>query len=148
MAKKLGLSSAAEPQLISQFLTLLEAQTVDFTLGFRRLSQTLHGARQEAWLNLFANTDPATAWLQAWQEQLPAKPWGQIAAAMDAVNPLYIPRNHKVEEAIAAAYEGDLGLMHALILVLREPYTEQSDRESYALPAPSTDEPYRTFCGT
>ena len=68
---------------------------------------------------------------------------------MNAVNPLYIPRNHLVEEALRAAVDdGDLAPFRALLEVLGNPYTEQSDRQRYAEPAPSSFGPYVTFCGT
>ena len=67
---------------------------------------------------------------------------------MDRVNPVYIPRNHMVEEALAAATDGDLGPFRQLLDVLAHPFDEQPGLESYAAPAPPSLGPYRTFCGT
>ena len=71
-----------------------------------------------------------------------------VAAAMDRVNPLYIPRNHKVEEALSAAGAGDLGPFERLLDVLAQPFDEQPGAEAYAAPAPASFGRYRTFCGT
>ncbi|MDP8968454.1 MAG: hypothetical protein M3N04_07635, partial [Actinomycetota bacterium] len=63
--------------------------------------------------------------------------------------PAYIPRNHRVEEALAAATAGDLGPLRRLLDVLARPFEERPGLEPYAEPAsPSFDATYRTFCGT
>ena len=71
------------------------------------------------------------------------------AAAMDRVNPVYIPRNHRVEEALAAATAGDLEPFERLLDVVTHPFDERPGAESYAAPAPASwGCSYRTFCGT
>jgi uncharacterized protein YdiU (UPF0061 family) len=67
---------------------------------------------------------------------------------MDRTNPVYIPRNHLVEEALAAATADDLGPLQQLLEVLAHPYDERPGLERYAAPAPGDSGPYRTFCGT
>jgi uncharacterized protein YdiU (UPF0061 family) len=68
---------------------------------------------------------------------------------MDQTNPMYIPRNHLVEEALAAATAGDLEPFHRLVEVVRRPFDERPGLERYAAPAPSDfGATYRTFCGT
>lgn len=68
---------------------------------------------------------------------------------MDAANPVYIPRNHLVEEALAAAADGDLEPLGWLMTVLSTPFTERSGAERYAEPAgPDFVAGFRTFCGT
>ena len=71
-----------------------------------------------------------------------------LARAMDQINPIYIPRNHKTEEALAAATNGDLEPFHELLQVVTRPFDERPGCEAYALPAPPAFAPYRTFCGT
>jgi serine/tyrosine/threonine adenylyltransferase len=72
-----------------------------------------------------------------------------VAAEMDAVNPIYIPRNHKVEEALAAATDNDdLAPMRTMLDVLARPFTERPGFEALAKPAPESFGRYRTFCGT
>ncbi len=67
---------------------------------------------------------------------------------MEGVNPVYIPRNHRVEEALAAATDDDLGPFRRLLDVLAQPFDERPGLESYAAPAPPGFGAYRTFCGT
>ncbi|OOK83753.1 hypothetical protein BZL29_0822 [Mycobacterium kansasii] len=67
---------------------------------------------------------------------------------MDRVNPVYIPRNHLVEEALTAATEGDLGPVERLLDAVTHPYAERPGLERYASPAPGDFGAYRTFCGT
>jgi uncharacterized protein YdiU (UPF0061 family) len=67
---------------------------------------------------------------------------------MDRVNPVYVPRNHIVEAALAAATAGDLGPFQRLLEVLADPFVERSGLESYAVPAPPSFGSYRTYCGT
>jgi uncharacterized protein YdiU (UPF0061 family) len=67
---------------------------------------------------------------------------------MDRVNPIYIPRNHLVEEALTAATAGDLDPLQGLLVALSAPYTERAGLQRYATPAPVDFGVYRTFCGT
>jgi uncharacterized protein YdiU (UPF0061 family) len=67
---------------------------------------------------------------------------------MDRVNPVYVPRNHLVEEALDAATAGDLEPVHRLLDALTAPYDERPGLERYAEPAPETFGRYTTFCGT
>ncbi len=67
---------------------------------------------------------------------------------MDRVNPVYIPRNHLVEEALAAATDGDLAPLDGLLTAVTAPYDERPGLERYAEPAPEDFGKYRTFCGT
>jgi len=74
---------------------------------------------------------------------------GERAAAMQAVNPAYIPRDHLVEEALAAAVErGDMAPFDELLAVVSNPFTEQPGRARYTQPAPPGEGVYQTFCGT
>ena len=84
------------------------------------------------------------AWVRRWRSAGPSD-----ADAMDSVNPLYIPRNHLVDEALRAATEGDLEPFSTLFNVLQSPFVERSSCDRFALPAP--DEfacGFRTYCGT
>jgi uncharacterized protein YdiU (UPF0061 family) len=67
---------------------------------------------------------------------------------MDATNPVYIPRNHLVEEALAAATADDLGPLEQLLDVVTRPFEERAGLERYVGPAPEDFGAYRTFCGT
>lgn len=67
---------------------------------------------------------------------------------MNLVNPLYIPRNHRVEEALQSAEAGDMAPFTKLLNVLSAPFTEREGLESFEGPAPSDFGRYQTFCGT
>jgi uncharacterized protein YdiU (UPF0061 family) len=69
---------------------------------------------------------------------------------MRQVNPAYIPRNHRVEAALAAASEaGDLGPFERLLAVVTHPFDEQPHLEEFAVPAPpEVTACYQTYCGT
>ncbi|HEY1538861.1 MAG TPA: YdiU family protein [Solirubrobacteraceae bacterium] len=151
MGRKLGL--ARRPQddesLIDDLVALMHAQNVDYTLCFRTLSSALRGVEQPA-RSLFGDAVAFDAWYDRWRAEpsFEASEAQEIADAMDGVNPVYIPRNHLVEEALAAATAGDQQPLLRLVDVLAQPFEERPGLERYATPAPPGFGPYRTFCGT
>jgi len=151
MGAKLGIAERHEQDgaLIDDLLALLQAQRVDFTLFFRALSSSVLRNAAPA-RSLFANPSAFEAWAERWQARLAAQAAvpQATAQAMDRVNPVYIPRNHQVEKALAAATAGDLEPFRTLLDVLSRPFDERPGLDSFAAPAPSTFGPYRTFCGT
>jgi uncharacterized protein YdiU (UPF0061 family) len=141
MRRKIGLRSAEEGDraLIQSLLDLMQANLADYTLVFRRLDED---ARE-----LFVNPLDFDGWAEKWRARLARE--GGEPAAMDCVNPLYIPRNYLVEEALEAAVErADFVPFHELCEVLRNPFTEQQGRARYADLPPPSEAIYRTFCGT
>jgi serine/tyrosine/threonine adenylyltransferase len=151
MRAKLGLVEADEvtDALIADLLMLLREQGVDYTSSFRALSASLRGDASPV-RSLFAGSSAFAAWADRWREQLAHGPSDarQIASAMDSVNPVYIPRNHQVEAALAAATAGDLEPFQRLLQVLAHPFDERPGLEAYAAPAPASWGRYQTFCGT
>ena len=151
MRAKLGLApgTADAGPLITDLLGLLQDQGVDHTGCFRALAASLRGDPEPV-RALFAEPAAADAWIARWRAALAAdgRLPDAVAAAMDRVNPVYIPRNHLVEEALAAATDGDLEPFRRLLAVLARPYDERPGLEVYAAPAPVSSVPYRTFCGT
>ena len=157
---KLGLQRAevdddnANTALADDWLNLLLAQHVDFTLAWRRLADAAAG--EDAPLRaLFADTQAPDAWLARWQarcasEDDDATTAGiERATAMRRANPYVIARNHRVEEALAAATAGDLAPFERLLDALRHPYDETAAAAPYAEPAPAAvTASYQTFCGT
>ena len=63
-------------------------------------------------------------------------------------NPIVIPRNHKVEEALAEADKGSLDKMQKLLTIIKKPYDNQNNIKEYQVPSPLGNEKYQTFCGT
>ncbi len=150
---KLGLRRE-EPDdltLARDWLALLEAQSVDYTLAWRRLSDDAAGD-EAGLLNLFGDREPLRAWRAGWRARVAREGRApeQIAAGMRAVNPVYIPRNQRVEEALTAAVnDADLGPMAQLLEALARPYDARPGFERFAEPAPAEiTARYQTFCGT
>lgn len=138
MLAKFGLSGSTDAgALIDQALALLTEHAVDYTSFFRALSAAGRGDITGA----LAHNDFAD-WLVRWHAL------GPDVDAMDRVNPVYIPRNHLVEQALTAAMGGDLTPVETLLEVLAEPYRERDGLAAYATPAPPEFGGYRTFCGT
>ena len=152
MRAKLGLLTErdGDEQLANDFLAVLHAGQVDFTLAFRALAQAVLGDAQPL-RSLFSCANDLDAWLARWNERLEPE-GGQAtsrAETMRSVNPAFIPRNHKVEAALEAAVErSDLAPFQELLEVIRRPFDDQPGREAYSEPAPLDAAPYRTFCGT
>lgn len=155
---KLGLDAdhpaPTDDALADAWLGLLQAQQVDYTLAWRELAHAAEG--HEAPLRaLFADRAGLDAWLVRWRDRLATLdaaggPGAALRAAkMRRVNPWIIPRNHRVEEALAAATEGELGPFERLLAALQRPFDETPDHAAYAEPAPAAvTAQYQTFCGT
>lgn len=145
MKAKLGLAEeiddAVASPLVDELLELVQEARADYTSFFRSLGKAARGdvepARRQV-LDLAA----FDSWLARWRDTVPD------ADAMDRVNPIYIPRNHLVEEALAAATAGDTRPTEQLLAALSDPYNERPGLEKFAEPAPESFGPYRTFCGT
>lgn len=151
MRAKLGLGDdrPGDDELINDLLALLHRQQVDYTSTVRKLSSVLRGD-PVAVRTRFAEPGEFDAWATRWQARLDAEGRDRqaIATAMDRVNPVYIPRNHLVEEALSAATAGDLSPLQRLVDVVTRPFDERPGCEAYAEPAPPSFGRYRTFCGT
>lgn len=139
MAAKIGIGTP-DRKLISDLLVLLRDQRVDFTLFFRALAAGTASA-------LFTDPEPFERW-SARRERLLPSDRAALADQMNRVNPVYIPRNHCVEEALDAAVAGDLGPTTRLLEALSRPFEERPGFEDLTGPAPDDAPPHVTFCGT
>jgi uncharacterized protein YdiU (UPF0061 family) len=158
---KLGLrgqvnhGDSVDTALGESWLDLLHAQRVDFTLAWRRLADAAEG-NEEPLRALFAGQPGLDRWLERWRERCVAEDAATPdaaparAEAMRRVNPWLIPRNHRVEEALAAASdEGDLAPFEQLLNALRRPFDEDPVLSRFAEPATGAFmAEFRTFCGT
>jgi uncharacterized protein YdiU (UPF0061 family) len=148
---KLGLAAGApaDAALVDDLLALLAAQRVDHTMSFRALSAAVRGDARPV-RGLFADPTAFDAWAERWRAALGAQGTDPqvVADAMDRINPVYIPRNHHVEDALTAATAGDLDPFRRLVDVLARPFDERPGLDAYASPAPESFGTYRTFCGT
>ncbi|MFL4476773.1 YdiU family protein [Paeniglutamicibacter sp. ORCA_105] len=136
-----GLADQAATSLTEELFTLLQEDRVDYTSFFRSLGTAARGNAEPA-RSMFSNPAAFVAWVQRWRALHPD------AELMDQANPVYIPRNHLVEEALAAAVDGDLEPFSKLLAAVTAPFEERPGFERYATAAPEDFGPYRTFCGT
>jgi uncharacterized protein YdiU (UPF0061 family) len=150
LSRKIGLATAREDdfELAQDLLARMAEGGADFTLAFRRLCDAAAGPEGDAAVRaLFADPAAYDAGAARWRARLAEEP--APPAAMRAANPAFIPRNHWVEEAIAAAVEReDLAPFEALVEVLARPFEDQPGRDRYAEPPLPEQRVLRTFCGT
>ncbi|MEO1459645.1 MAG: YdiU family protein, partial [Pseudomonadota bacterium] len=148
MRAKLGLAEVEEEDgaLAEGLLDAMAAGRADFTLSFRRLAEEGGEGARECFDEPAAFDD----WLERWRARLARESRGAeaAAAAMRGANPLYIPRNHLVEQAIEAGEAGDFGPFEALLDVLARPCEERPELARYAAPARPEETVRATFCGT
>ncbi len=146
MRGKLGLQTeqSGDLDLITDLFQLMADQKADFTSTFRSLANLAAD-------NTADENTVLTPWLPRWLQRLSVEGRNpsEITKYLLEVNPAYIPRNHKVEEALEkATNENDLVPFFNLLDVVTEPYNEKPDLKAYLEPAPPESAPYRTFCGT
>ena len=151
-AAKIGLSSPTneDHKLISSFFSLMLSDSADFTQVFRRLSDVLRGNELPVQF-LFKNQLELSKWLAKWRSRLEQENGSaaDLADEIDLINPIYIPRNHKVEQALdVAVKDGDLEPFRRLLELVSSPFEEIEGMEVYAHPAPESPVRYQTFCGT
>ncbi|HHX85597.1 MAG TPA: hypothetical protein GX694_09775, partial [Actinomycetales bacterium] len=139
MRSKLGLGEEVDDEvarpLIDALAEKLAEHRPDHTLFFRRLTEVARGDATDV-------EDGFGDWARRWRTLSPD------ARVMERANPVYIPRNHLVEEALDAATAGDLGPFEELLVVVTDPYTERPGLERYTRPAPPGSAPHVTYCGT
>ncbi|AMD46590.1 protein adenylyltransferase SelO [Bordetella holmesii] len=135
MAAKMGVSGwqAADEMLLDDLLRLMHDSRADFTLTFRALAQAVRGEPGQL-LDFFIDRQATQAW---WERQVARHAVDGRAAqvraeAMDAVNPLYVLRNHLAEQAIRAAVQGDASEIERLMGLLRDPFRARADAGGYA----------------
>lgn len=142
MRKKLGLfnDEAGDAQLMDELLGWMHEKKKDYTNTFASLTPEIGDAADERF----------TGWHGRWQERLSRQPQSAAESTRlrQANNPAFIPRNHLVEAALAAAQEGDIGPMERLLEVLATPCDHSREAPGFREPDASGGESYRTFCGT
>jgi len=150
LREKFGLAEeqAGDVDLMQEFLALLERGQSDFTLAFRRLAELTGGTSGVE--SLFDFPNYFDDWLERWRERcdretVDAQTRGR---QMAAANPVFVPRNHLVEAAIASAYDGDFAPFHRLLERLERPYEYAGDDADLATPPRPEQVVQQTFCGT
>ncbi len=154
MREKLGISGNEDGDLdlVRELLQAMHENAADFTLTVHRLcaAATDETADAEA-RGLFANPGAYDRWAARWRSRLAVdrREPNARAKAMRAVNPAFIPRNHRVEQALDAAIDNaDFSLFADLLTILSRPYQDQPAFAEYANPPQTGERVFRTFCGT
>ena len=154
LRRKLGLFTArdGDPALVHDLLDAMAKNQADFTLTFRRLSDAALDPGGDAQVRrLFADPAAYDEWALRWRQRISDEPSDPAArkAAMRAVNPAFIPRNHRVEAVIdAAVNRDDFALFEELLTVLSKPFEDQPALSRYADPPEPHQRVLQTFCGT
>lgn len=153
MKTKLGLA-ADRPEdlgLVEELLDSMHTGEADFTLTFRNLAAVAKGEPELAVTGLFKEPKSIEPWIHRWRQRLDQeeRPAAEIARDMQSVNPAFILRNHRVEQAIDAAVEtGDFSKAIELNRVLAKPFDDQPRYAAYLEPPKPGDWKCKTFCGT
>jgi uncharacterized protein YdiU (UPF0061 family) len=137
-----GLDESVAAGTVEELSALLRENHPDYTSFFRSLIAAAAGDTEPV-RGLMLDLPRFDTWLEQWRSL------GPDTETMARVNPVYIPRNHLVEEALDAATDGDLEPFSTLLSVVTAPYAERPGFERYAEPGPEDfAAKYRTFCGT
>jgi uncharacterized protein YdiU (UPF0061 family) len=148
---KLGLLTEEDDDLAlaREFLDGLKEVRADFTNSFAALTRSAETGRSEG-LSWSGDRTALSSWQAKWEARLARQQRSrdEVAAVMRRANPFVIPRNHRVEEALAAALAGDFAVMHRLLDVLADPFTGTPASAPYQEAPPAGSAAYRTFCGT
>jgi len=146
---KLGLATAEadDARLFADMLAWMADDRADFTTTFSTLVVTVTSQQVPRGEGVSA---ACHAWHERWLARLAREPGGpgQAVERLQRANPAVIPRNHRVEEALAAAAAGDLAPVHRLLAAVREPFVESDSNAEFRGGPPAGCGPYRTFCGT
>ena len=146
MRKKLGLKGEEikDEGLIVELLSWMHKNKADYTNTFCFLMN------EKIQDNKIYNNQDFINWKNQWQERLKLhnNSMEKSLKTMRSANPIVIPRNHKVEEALESANKDDMKPMLNLIKILTKPYEKQEKIVSYQSPAPASNTKYQTFCGT
>ncbi|TWF57015.1 protein adenylyltransferase SelO [Neorhizobium alkalisoli] len=148
---KIGLSTAedGDGDLVQGLLAVMQGDGADFTLAFRALCDAAEGDDTD-FLACFADPAKALEWLGLWRTRLDSEEvsLAERAQKMRLANPYLIPRNHRIEEAIAAANYGDMSFFHRLVEATAKPFETREEFADLALAPTPEERVARTFCGT
>ncbi len=151
---KIGLAEErpGDPDLAQDLLDRMAANGADFTLTFRRLGEVAKDddTADASVADLFDDPASCSDWLAKWRARLAHESRDDAArqTAMGAINPAYIPRNHRVEQVIQAALGGDLAPFETLLEVLSRPFDDQPHHADFQNPPRPDEVVHETFCGT
>ena len=141
--RELGINNklSEDYSLATEFLEILETNKLDFTKSFLIINEE----RSESFFNWVNNDMRAVDWFHKLERRKKKNINGK---RKKLVNPIFIPRNHLVEEVIVKAYDGDLAPFKKLVEILNNPYERSNNLDYFANPPEVINESYKTFCGT
>lgn len=153
MCAKIGIFDSKPEDLtfLQDLLTLMKRHLADFTNVFRSLSTVVSQNEEDRFAPLLSNSIGVQNWLELWKTRVLSQDLTplEIEAAMNKVNPAFIPRNHRIEEAIVmATSNNDFSEFETLLQVLAKPYEYRSEFEEYTSPPTADQRVTKTFCGT
>jgi serine/tyrosine/threonine adenylyltransferase len=151
-SEKIGIPNGDERDgdIIEGLLLQMQEARADFTLTFRYLNTLAGGGSEESFLAQFSNAVSASGWLDSWKAHLTSREQSLEAAAvlMRQTNPVFIPRNHRIEEVIEAGKQGNFEPFHQLHRILQRPFAEQPESAEYESSPKPEEVVCATFCGT
>ena len=150
MCCKLGIfdhPGEQDKELVKDWLHYLEREKLDYTQSFRNLAELVNSGSYPGW---FSPGNELKDFCDRWCRRIMQQGLDpeEIKKMMNEHNPVFIPRNHKIEEIIEAANQGDFSLFHEMNELLKNPYLEQEGFKSYTLPPRPEEVVANTFCGT
>lgn len=152
MRRKLGLESAEaeDAPLIRDLLGLMEQEEADFTLTFRHLTTLAEDPEHPAAPPGWSRGEAFASWRDRWQRRLGREPGdaARPARIMARANPVRIPRNHRLEQALESARAGDLGPFTNLLEAVTHPFEDRPQWAVFNTPPEPGERVTRTFCGT
>ena len=151
MCKKIGISGSKEENhsILRRLLKIMMENQADYTLTFRNISKVLTENSDE-FFQLFKDKNEIHQWLKDWRAVVNSENSDLMSLEknLNEINPIYIPRNHQVQQAIDKAYENDFSKMLEMIDVIKRPFEEKPQYSSYAEAPLDGQKVQRTFCGT
>ena len=151
MCKKIGLDgeSKINQDILKKLLKIMMNNESDFTIAFRSISNLLRNDPKN-FLNEFKKDKEITIWLESWKKAIhnENEDANQLAVEIDKLNPIYIPRNHQVQQTIELAYEGDFSKFWEMLEIIKRPFDENEKYSEYEKRPLEDQKVRKTFCGT
>tara|TARA_Y100000768_G_scaffold113611_1_gene83776 strand:+ start:22595 stop:24040 length:1446 start_codon:yes stop_codon:yes gene_type:complete len=151
MCNKIGLDgeSKVNQDILKKLLKIMMKNESDYTITFRSFSKLLNN-KPKTFLNEFKKDDDIHAWLESWKNAIhdENKDIHQLALELDKLNPIYIPRNHQVQQIIEQAYEGDFSKFSEMLNIIKRPFDANEKYSEYEKGPLEEQKVKKTFCGT
>ena len=151
MCNKIGLDgeSKVNQDILKKLLKIMMKNESDYTITFRSFSKLLNN-KPKTFLNEFKKDDDIHAWLESWKNAVhdENKDINQLALELDKLNPIYIPRNHQVQQTIEQAYEGDFSKFSEMLNIIKRPFDANEKYSEYEKGPLEEQKVKKTFCGT